>query len=208
MCRGSQSNCVAVWCVVWNNHRRYPPPPSQLSAVAPVLFLFIATSSFYFGIRELYSATPSSLFSLCDFIAVISLFPTNSTPDFPSYELLLMMPLLTIRLLLAAITLSLTAPRFIFLIIPVFYCFSTHFIFCPSLTDLQQKRILFFFLLAGAYCPDTHSNRPGFLFVCYFHNAEIKGASETLIVLVMRAKRYGFSLVFKDVITAVRLCFH
>lgn len=118
--------------------------------MAPVLFLFIATSSFYFGIRELYSATPSSLFSLCDFIAVISLFPTNSTPDFPSYELLLMMPLLTIRLLLAAITLSLTAPRFIFLIIPVFYCFFHPFYLLSKSNRLAAKEnIVFLFIGRG-----------------------------------------------------------
>lgn len=60
-----------------------PVSPSQLYAVAPVLFLFIATTSFYFGIRELYSATPSSLFSLRDFIAVISLFRQTAPLTFP-----------------------------------------------------------------------------------------------------------------------------
>lgn len=143
------------------------------------------------------------------FVALLLSSHFSNKQHFPSYELLLMMPLLMIRHILAAITVSLTAPCFIFFIIPVFYCFSTHSIFRPSLTDLQQRRILFFFLLAGAYCPDTHSNRPVSSSCCFFfHNAEIKGESETLIVLVMRAKRYGFSLVFKDVITVVRLCFH
>lgn len=71
-----------------------------------------------------------------------------------------------------------------------------------------KENIVFLFIGQGLLSWYPQQQTCFFFLLFFFHNAEIKGASETLIVLVMRAKRYGFSLVFKDVITAVRLCFH
>lgn len=102
--------------------------------------------------------------------------------------------------ILSVITFSLPSLCFIFCIIPVLSCYF------PSLSSVQfqptsQPNIVFLFIGWGPLSWYLQQQ------TC-FYNVEIKGVSKTLIVLVVRAKWYGFSLVFKDVITAVRLCFH
>lgn len=73
------------------------------------------------------------------------------------------------------------------------------FIFCPVLTYFTPT-YCFYFIGSGLLLSYLQQQS--------FYSTETKGVSWTLIVQASRAKRYGFSLVFIDVITAVCSRFH
>lgn len=113
------------------------------------LFLLIVTSSLFLCMWELYSVTPLSLFSLWVYCSIISLFQQTLPRDFLLYDLMLMACHYSQRYhLLSTVSLS------FHVIFPVYLL---------SNFNLLRSRILFFFLLAGAHCPDTYSNRPVFI---------------------------------------------
>lgn len=76
-------------------------------------------------------------------------------------------------------------------------------VYLVSNFNLLRRRILFLFF----YWPRPIVVTPAATGL-FLYNAETYGGSYTLIVLLVRAKCYGFSLAFTDVITEVHSCFH
>lgn len=77
----------------------------------------------------------------------------------------------------------------------------SHFIFCPILSHFAAEYCFYIYRLGPIVL------LPAVKKTC-FYNSESKGVSGTLIVRAARAKCYGFSLVFIDVITAGCSCIH
>lgn len=158
------------------------------------LFLFIVTSSLFLCMWELYSVTLLVLF--VSLLLYHLTFSTNSPPWFSLVGFYVDgLPLFS--------ALSPSQYRLAALFSVLSLSFHVIFpVYLLSNFNLLRSRILFFLFIGWGPLSWYLQQQ-----TC-FYNVEIKGVSKTLIVLVVRAKWYGFSLVFKDVITAVCSCFH
>lgn len=119
------------------------------------LFLFIVTSSLFLCMWELYSVTLLVLF--VSLLLYHLTFSTNSPPWFSLVGFYVDgLPLFS----------ALSPSQYRLAALFSVFSLSFHVIFPVYLLsnfNLLRSRILFFFLLAGAHCPDTYSNRPVFI---------------------------------------------